>query len=117
MRKILSLFCLALLFPLVSCNDYTIPEDAYYPLKIGVLVPTDTAPAADESTLEYIQPGETLVMRSSCSFNGQDLVNLNLEFTVHDGYCIVTSEDEDIQSAAWRVPCRFIMRFSAIGAR
>ena len=49
MRKILSLFCLALLFPLVSCNDYTIPEDALYPLKIGVLVPTDTAPAADES--------------------------------------------------------------------
>ena len=97
MRKILSLLCLALLFPLVSCNDYTIPEDAYYPLKIGVLVLNDTAADANESTLQYIQPGETLVMRSSCSFNGQDLVNLNLEFTVHDGYCIVTSEDEDIQ--------------------
>ena len=97
MRKILSLFCLALLFPLVSCNDYTIPEDAYYPLKIGVLVLNDTAADANECTLQYIQPGETLVMRSGGSFNGQTVVNLNLEFTVHDGYCIVTSEDEDIQ--------------------
>ena len=97
MRKILSLLCLALLFPLVSCNDYTIPEDAYYPLKIGVLVPNDTAPAANECTLQYIHPGETLVMRCSGSFNGQDTVNLNMEFSIDGGYCVVTSEDEDIQ--------------------
>lgn len=81
-----------------SCNtSYEISPDAYYPLKIGVLVLNDTAADANECTLQYIQPGETLVMRCSGSFNGQDTVNLNLEFTVHDGYCIVTSEDEDIQ--------------------
>ena len=54
MRKILSLFCLALLFPLVSCNDYTIPEDAYYPLKIGVLVLNDTAADANDVRLKDI---------------------------------------------------------------
>ncbi len=85
-------------FLLSSCNtSYEISPDAYYPLKIGILVPIDTAVEANECTLQYIQPGETLVARSSGSFKGQDTVNLNMEFSIDGGYCVVTSEDEEIQ--------------------
>ena len=94
MRKILSLLCLALLFPLVSCNDYTIPEDAYYPLKIGVLAYDADA---EESTLCYIQPGETVITNVGCPYEGADVVNLNLWFALEDGVCTLSSPHEDVQ--------------------
>ena len=94
MRKILSLLCLALLFPLVSCNDYTIPEDAYYPLKIGVLVPGEPE---WELQLQYIQPGETLITQTSGVFNNEGLVNTNLHFEIADGFCTLTSDNEDVE--------------------
>ena len=94
MRKILSLLCLALLFPLVSCNDYTIPEDALYPLKIGVLAYDADA---EESTLCYIQPGETVITNVGCPYEGADVVNLNLWFALEDGVCTLSSPHEDVQ--------------------
>lgn len=45
MRKQI-LLLLILLLPLVSCNGYTIPEDALYPLKIGVLAVEEGTPSA-----------------------------------------------------------------------
>lgn len=94
MRKILSLLCLALLFPLVSCNDYTIPEDALYPLKIGILAYDADA---EESTLCYIQPGETVITNVGCPYEGADVVNLNLWFALEDGVCTLSSPHEDVQ--------------------
>ena len=94
MRKILSLLCLALLFPLVSCNDYTIPEDALYPLKIGALAYDADA---EESTLCYIQPGETVITNVGCPYEGADVVNLNLWFALEDGVCTLSSPHEDVQ--------------------
>ncbi len=94
MRKILFLLCLALLFPLVSCNTYTIPEDAYYPLKIGVFSVADGDTAG---TLHYIQPGETILTRQSCDYNNEETVNINLSFEIDGGTCILTSENQDVQ--------------------
>ena len=95
MRKILLLFCLVLLLPLVvSCNEYTIPEEALYPLKIGVLAYDADA---EESTLCYIQPGETVITNVGCPYEGADVVNLNLWFALEDGACTLSSPHEDVQ--------------------
>ena len=95
MRKLLLLLCLALLLPLVvSCNEYTIPEEAYYPLKIGVL---SVAEGDTAGTLHYIQPGETILTRQSCDYNNEETVNINLSFEIDGGTCILTSENQDVQ--------------------
>lgn len=93
MRKQI-LLLLILLFPLVSCNGYTIPEDALYPLKIGVLVPGESE---WELQLQYIQPGETLITQTGGDFNGESLVNTNLHFEIADGFCTLTSDNEDVE--------------------
>ena len=79
---------------LVSCSTYTIPEEALYPLKIGVLAYDADA---EESTLCYIQPGETVITNVGCPYEGADVVNLNLWFALEDGVCTLSSPHEDVQ--------------------
>ena len=83
-----------LMSSLVSCSTYTIPEDALYPLKIGVLAYDADA---EESTLCYIQPGETVITNVGCPYEGADVVNLNLWFALEDGVCTLSSPHEDVQ--------------------
>ena len=93
MNKLLLCFLVVALL-LSGCNTYTIPEDAYYPLKIGVLVPSESE---WELQLQYIQPGETLITLSSGSFSGERLQNINLSFEIADGFCTLTSDNEDVE--------------------
>lgn len=88
------LLLIVFLFSFYACNDYTISEDALYPLKIGVLVLGE--PEYDLQ-LQYIQPGETLITRTGGSYNGEDLVNTNLHFEIADGFCTLTSDNEDVE--------------------
>lgn len=94
MRKRILLLLLILLLPLVSCSTYTIPEDAYYPLKIGVF---SVAEGDTVGTLHYIQPGETILTRQSCDYSNEETVNINLSFEIDGGTCILTSENQDVQ--------------------
>ena len=91
-KHILFIIILAILLP--GCSTYTIPEDALYPLKIGVLVPGEPE---WELQLQYIQPGETLITRTGGDFNNEDLVNTNLRFEIADGFCTLTSDNEDVE--------------------
>ena len=93
MNKLLLCFLVIVLL-LSGCNTYTIPEDAYYPLKIGVLV---LGEPEWELQLQYIQPGETLITRTGGSYNGEGLVNTNLHFEIADGFCTLTSDNEDVE--------------------
>ena len=93
MNKLLLCFLVIVLL-LSGCNTYTIPEDAYYPLKIGVLV---LGEPEWELQLQYIQPGETLITRTGFSYNGEGLVNTNLHFEIADGFCTLTSDNEDVE--------------------
>lgn len=88
------LLLIVFLFSFYACNDYTISEDALYPLKIGVLVLGE--PEYDLQ-LQCIQPGETLITRTGGSYNGEDLVNTNLHFEIADGFCTLTSDNEDVE--------------------
>ncbi len=93
MNKLLLYFLVVALL-LSGCNTYTIPEDAYYPLKIGVLV---LGEPEWELQLQYIQPGETLITQTSGVFNNEGLVNTNLQFEIADGFCTLTSDNEDVE--------------------
>ena len=88
------IYLLSLGSMLSGCTDYTIPEDALYPLKIGILVWEE---GDSESTLQYLQPGETRVMYSGGTYNGKSIVNTNMEFSIDGGYCVVTSDNKDIE--------------------
>ena len=88
------LLLIVFLFSFYACNDYTISEDALYPLKIGVLVLGE--PEYDLQ-LQCIQPGETLITRTGGSYNGEGLVNTNLHFEIADGFCTLTSDNEDVE--------------------
>ena len=71
------LLCLVLL-TLISCSASTeIDPDLLYTLKIGVLA---SDADAEESTLCYIQPGETVITNVGCPYEGADVVNLNRWF-------------------------------------
>lgn len=88
------LLCLVLL-TLISCSASTeIDPDLLYPLKIGVLAYDADA---EESTLCYIQPGETVITNVGCPYEGADVVNLNLWFALEDGVCTLSSPHEDVQ--------------------
>ncbi len=88
------LLCLVLL-TLISCSASTeINPDLLYPLKIGVLAYDADA---EESTLCYIQPGETVITNVGCPYEGADVVNLNLWFALEDGVCTLSSPHEDVQ--------------------
>ena len=88
------LLCLVLL-TLISCSASTeIDPDLLYPLKIGVLAYDADA---EESTLCYIQPGETVITNVGCHYEGADVVNLNLWFALEDGVCTLSSPHEDVQ--------------------
>ena len=88
------LLCLVLL-TLISCSASTeIDADLLYPLKIGVLAYDADA---EESTLCYIQPGETVITNVGCPYEGADVVNLNLWFALEDGVCTLSSPHEDVQ--------------------
>ena len=88
------LLCLVLL-TLISCSASTeIDPDLLYPLKIGVLAYDADA---EESTLCYIQPGETVITNVGCPYEGADVVNLNLWFALEDGVCTLFSPHEDVQ--------------------
>ena len=88
------LLCLVLL-TLISCSASTeIDPDLLYPLKIGVLAYDADA---EESTLCYIQPGETVITNVGCPYEGADVVNLNLWFALEDGVCMLSSPHEDVQ--------------------
>ena len=88
------LLCLVLL-TLISCSASTeIDPDLLYPLKIGVLAYDADA---EESTLCYIQPGETVITNVGCPYEGADVVNLNLWFALEDGVCTLSSPPEDVQ--------------------
>ena len=91
---IVVLLCLVLL-TLISCSASTeIDPDLLYPLKIGVLAYDADA---EESTLCYIQPGETVITNVGCPYEGADVVNLNLWFALEDGVCTLSSPHEDVQ--------------------
>lgn len=88
------LLCLVLL-TLISCSASTeIDPDLLYPLKIGVLAYDADA---EESTLCYIQPGETVITNVGCPYEDADVVNLNLWFALEDGVCTLSSPHEDVQ--------------------
>ena len=88
------LLCLVLL-TLISCSaSAEIDPDLLYPLKIGVLAYDADA---EESTLCYIQPGETVITNVGCPYEGADVVNLNLWFALEDGVCTLSSPHEDVQ--------------------
>ena len=88
------LLCLVLL-TLISCSASTeIDPDLLYPLKIGVLAYDADA---EESTLCYIQPGETVITNVGCPYEGADVVNLNLWYALEDGVCTLSSPHEDVQ--------------------
>ena len=88
------LLCLVLL-TLIYCSASTeIDPDLLYPLKIGVLAYDADA---EESTLCYIQPGETVITNVGCPYEGADVVNLNLWFALEDGVCTLSSPHEDVQ--------------------
>ena len=88
------MLCLVLL-TLISCSASTeIDPDLLYPLKIGVLAYDADA---EESTLCYIQPGETVITNVGCPYEGADVVNLNLWFALEDGVCTLSSPHEDVQ--------------------
>lgn len=88
------LLCLVLL-TLISCSASTEIDPALlYPLKIGVLAYDADA---EESTLCYIQPGETVITNVGCPYEGADVVNLNLWFALEDGVCTLSSPHEDVQ--------------------
>ena len=83
------------LLTLNSCSASTeIDPDLLYPLKIGVLAYDADA---EESTLCYIQPGETVITNVGCPYEGADVVNLNLWFALEDGVCTLSSPHEDVQ--------------------
>lgn len=106
------LILIATIFVLSSCSTYTIPEDALYPLKIGVLVLGE--PEYDLQ-LQCIQPGETLITRTGGSYNGEGLVNTNLHFEIADGFCTLTSDNEMWKSANKKALSRFITNTLATG--
>ena len=105
MRKQI-LLLLILLLPLVSCNGYTIPEDALYPLKIGVLAVEE---GSTVGTLRYIQPGETILTRQSCDYDGETTVNICLSFEIDGGMCTLTAENGDVQICTGAI-CRSLSR-------
>lgn len=91
----LNFVILIFLFFFASCyGNYTIPEDAYYPLKIGVFLVAD---GDTTGVLRYIQPGETILTRQSCDYNNEATVNINLSFEIDGGTCVLTSENQDVQ--------------------
>lgn len=93
MHRVVLLFLV--LLTLISCSASTeIDPDLLYPLKIGVLAYDADA---EESTLCYIQPGETVITNVGCPYEGADVVNLNLWFALEDGVCTLSSPHEDVQ--------------------
>ena len=88
------LLCLVLLTLISSSASTEIDPDLLYPLKIGVLAYDADA---EESTLCYIQPGETVITNVGCPYEGADVVNLNLWFALEDGVCTLSSPHEDVQ--------------------
>lgn len=107
MRKQI-LLLLILLLPLVSCNGYTIPEDALYPLKIGVLAVEE---GSTVGTLRSIQPGETILTRQSCDYDGETTVNICLSFEIDGGMCTLTAENGDVQICKQKGAVPFYKRY------
>lgn len=63
------LLLIVFLFSFYACNDYTISEDALYPLKIGVLVPDESG---WEQQLQYLEPGETCITYAGGSYTARN---------------------------------------------
>jgi hypothetical protein len=102
------LLLIVFLFSFYACNDYTISEDALYPLKIGVLVPDESG---WEQQLQYLEPGETCITYAGGSYNGEELENTNLQFSIAGGFCTLTSDNGDVEICKQKGAAPFYRKF------